>query len=278
MSQGFTSIKTILKGFIALLLIFSAGKVVAQSEVSLIRLEREKGWLGSGGLVYSSNVGESVQMRVAEPSFLCGYIFNKNWSFLFAIPFRYEHTSYSYIPEGQEKKTEELFSLGNIAIIPRYRFEKKGKWIEFPISIQIPTLNKLSGNLQYEDIEKEKRVFAIEPAIEINRVSDPIVSSIRFSFAQPLWREKDKDKVYDLWKAKAEGEIYFLINEQFSYFSNLGIYTGKKKEDILFEYGIAYHYKPDREWRLSLLNSYDGRWESSIGLSFTMMQRAKEVK
>jgi hypothetical protein len=38
--------------------------------------------------------------------------------------------------------SEELFRLGNIAIIPRYRFEKKGKWIEFPMAIQIPTLNK----------------------------------------------------------------------------------------------------------------------------------------
>lgn len=249
---------------------------MAQSEVSLIKLEREKGWLASGGLVYSSNVGEYVQMRVAEPSFIGGFIFNKNWSFFSAVPFRYEHASYAYIPGMQEKKTEGLFSLGNIAIIPRYRFEKKGKWIEIPLAIQFPTLNKISGNLQYEDIEKEGRIFAIEPAIEISKVSDPIVSFIRFSFAQPLWRKKDIDKVYELWKDNTSAELYFLVNEQFSYFSNLGIYIGKKKEDILLEGGVAYHSKPYQEWRLSLLNGYDGsRWGSSIGLSFTMMQKAK---
>ncbi|MFH0774696.1 MAG: hypothetical protein V2A53_04280 [bacterium] len=249
---------------------------MAQSEVSLIKLEREKGWLASGGLVYSSNVGEYVQMRVAEPSFIGGFIFNKNWSFFSAVPFRYEHASYAYIPGMQEKKTEGLFSLGNIAIIPRYRFEKKGKWIEIPLAIQFPTLNKISGNLQYEDIEKEGRIFAIEPAIEISKVSDPIVSFIRFSFAQPLWREKDKYKVYDLWKANTSAELYFLVNEQFSYFSNLGIYIGKKKEGILLEGGVAYHSKPYQEWRLSLLNGYDcSRWGSSMGLSFTMMQKAK---
>ncbi len=260
----------------ALLLIFNVDNVAAQSEVSLIKLEREKGWLAGGGLVYSSNVGENVQMRVAEPSFSFGYIFNKNWSFLSAVPFRYEYTSYAYVLGVQEKKTEELFALGNIAIIPRYRFEKKGKWIEFPMAIQIPTFNKISGNLQYEDMEKEGRILAIEPAIEINKVSDPIVSFIKLSFVQPLWRKKDKDKVYDLWKAKAEADLYFLINEQFSYFSNLGISSAKKKEDLLFECGAAYHYKPYREWRLSLLNSYDdSKWASSMGLSFTMMQRAK---
>lgn len=115
--------------------------------------------------------------------------------------------------------------------------------------------------------------------MNINKVDDPIISSIQISFAQPLWWEKKGDDVYTLWKANIGVDTYFLINEQVSYFSELGISMGKKKEYLLFQCGKAYRPKPYQEWRVYLLNNYDGiRWNSSIGLSFTMMQKAKEVK
>lgn len=242
-------------------------------------MEQEKGWLGTWELIYSSNVGEVVRMRLIEPTFGLGYIFNKNWSFMGVIPVRYEYISYSHIPEVQDKKTERALAIENIELIPRYRFKWKNKWVEFPIGIQIPTLNKISGNIQYQDIEAEKRIFAIELGMNINKVDDPIISSLQISFAQPLWRKKKEDNVYTLWKANIGAETYFLINEQFSYFSEIGISMGKKKEYLLFECGTAYHPKPYQEWRVYLLNNYDGiRWNSSIGLSFTMMQKTKEVK
>ncbi len=156
---------------------------------------------------YSSNIGEIEKMRSIKPTFSMEYIYSNNWSFTNIIPFEYSH-----IHEVQEKKKEHIFAIGNIGFIPSYRFKWKDNWIEFPLVIQFPTLNKISGNLQYKDLEKEKRVFTIEPGIAITKTYDPIVSSIKLSFAQPLWRKEDKKKGLYLMDSQT-GRRYFLSNK-----------------------------------------------------------------
>ncbi len=276
MFQKSIFIKIIQRGF--LLLAFSNATFVGAEQISLIKLEGEKGWLYSGDTIYSSNVGKTIKMRSINPVFSLGYIFSKNWSFAGNIPFGCMYTSYSHIQGMQEEKRENIFTVGNIGFTPKYRFKRKDNWIEFPLNIQVPTLNKISGNLQYEGIEKERRIFGIGPGIVIIKTDDPIVSSIRFSFTQPLWREKDKKEIYKLWTANVGGNIYFLINEQFSFFSDLGVYIGKEAENYILQSGVAYQPKPYKEWRVYLFNNYDGiRWGSSIGLSFTILQRMAKV-
>ncbi|MDI6735798.1 MAG: hypothetical protein QME42_06345 [bacterium] len=278
MLQRFTFIKIILTGLMSLLLDFNiSSPVFAEQPISLIKLDKERGWLGSMDFIYSSNIGETEKMRSIKPTFSMEYIFSNNWSFTSNIPFEYMYTSYSHIQVVQEEKREHIFAIGNICFIPNYRFKWKGNWIEFPLVSQFPTLNKISGNLQYKDIEKEKRIFTIEPGIAITKIYDPIVSSIKLSFAQPLWRKEDKKKVYTLWTAKVGGDIFFLINEQFSFFSDLELHIGKKRENYILQHGVAYQPRPYSEWRIYLLNNYEsGRWDASLGLSFTIMQRERK--
>jgi len=235
--------------------------------MTFIRLERQKGWITSMGFVYSSNVTESFQERIIEPLFMVGRIFNDNWIFNIYIPFGYVFTNYDYVEGQQEKKSEEMYYINNITVIPAYRFKWKSKWIEFPVAIQLPTFNKVEDDITFK---KREKIFAIEPSINIVKTNDPIVSCISFSFNQPLWKQEKKNDIYELWNIKANSEFYFVVNENFSFLSKLGVSVGKKEEILLLEYGVIYYVTPYTEWRISLFNCYTaGEVRGSIGLFFT---------
>ncbi|MEW6608784.1 MAG: hypothetical protein AB1414_15285 [bacterium] len=190
------------------------------------------------------------------------------------LPIIYQHTFYSYIPQEQEEEKERLFALGNIEFTPRYSFKWKDKTMQVLLGIQIPTLNKIAGNLPYTETEEQMRFFEITPEIGISKVYDPIIGTIRFSFSQPLWREKEKENVRSLWKSQLGSDFYFIINEKFSLFSNLALISQKSKEDYLFQIGTSYNPKPYQEWQIYLLNDYNGiTWQGSLGISFNLFKK-----
>jgi len=121
---------------------------------------------------------------------------------------------------------------------------------------------------------RRKKFFAIEPGVFIVNVYDPIISSVGFSFLLPIWRKKAKEEVYKLWRGSIGGEIFFIINEKFSYFTNLNVLIAKTTEIINVEVGVSYYSKPNHEWRIYLLNNYDGMmWSSYVGISYGLFSK-----
>lgn len=221
-------------------------------------------------IIYKGRISEEIRSRSINTNLTLGYIFNKKWSFFASSPFDYEHTFFPEdVPENKQRK-ETLFASQNILLNPRYKVKlKEDKWIYYSLGLQLPTNKKIEGNIFYEEEEKKYNFYSLQPGISIENVNDPIISIIQLSFNNPLWRKGNQEGVSDLWWGKLSSDLYFLINEKYSYFTNFAIVIQKEKETYILEYGVSYFLKSFKEFKIYLSSSYNGfQWASGIGTSF----------
>lgn len=211
-------------------------------------------------LTYSGKIQPEIKIRNIVLDFTPTYIWKRHFLFTCDIPLEYAYEHNKFISQ----KSKEVFTMNNLYFSPSFRFEKKNSIITCNLGIVFPTLNKISG-----DLEKERKVFGIEPGITISKVSDPILSNINLSFVYPIW-VKEEEKV-NLRSINIATDFYFLINEKFSYILGLNTIIGKESEKYAISTGIGYFPVPDKELRLSFSNIFSGfKNECAINLSFNM--------
>jgi len=263
MFQEFTFIKFSHRNFISILIIFSiftSVKAQVQTQPSLFTVGVEKGCFTSFDLAYSSKIQPEIKIRDITLDFTQMYIWKKNLIFTYNVPFGY---SYKFL----SPKSQELFAMGNIYFVSSYRFERRNSFITSGLGFLFPTLSKLSGDLE---IEEGNKIFGIGPDISISKVSDPILSNLKFSFVYPLW-SKEKDEKIFLKSVNIGTDFHFLINEKFSYILGLDLNIGKEFEKYMITNSMGYFSTPDKEWRLSFSNIFTGLInESAIILSFNI--------
>jgi len=243
-------------------------------ETSIIKLDLEKGWLASADFMYSSRVTELLRNRNLQAGFVFGHVFNRTFSLLCAIDSGFVYTYYPNIQGQQEERTETLSWVGNLALIPQYTFDWRGSKVQILTGIWLPTYQKISGSVTYEEDAKEKRFFAIEPGVILININDPIISTLGISLFQPLGKNELQKDVYNLWKAGLSAGVFFVANERFSYFTNLNLLFEEKKETYNLVTGVAYYPKTQVEWRIYLSNDYDGvNWSSKAGITLGLFKK-----
>lgn len=221
----------------------------------------EKGRFTSFDLAYSSKISPEIKIRDVKLHFAKTY-YMKNFILSLGIPFEYTYKYNAYLVP----KSKEIFTINNFYFAPSYRFEKRDFLITCNLNILFPTLSKLSGDLE---IEKNK-IFGIQPGIGISKVSDPLLSNLKFSFFYPIW-SKEKDKKDIPRSINIGTAFYFLINEKFSYILELDFNMGKEFERYIVTTGIGYFLTSDKEAKLSFSNFFTGFMnESAINLSFNI--------
>ncbi len=268
MFQKSSFIKTILLLKIIFLFDVYSSIIFAQDVLPYIRPDMKKKWLSSVDITYKGLISKDTQSRYVGSSLTFGYIFNRSLSIYFITPFSFHYTYYpSEVPEEKEK-IETLWSVGNMLILPEYKFKFIGDYIYCLLGIQLPVDKKISGNMSYE----EHSVFSLQPGLGIEKIEDPVITRIQLVINRPFWKKCDKEELSDLWWVQLISSLYFIINEKFSFFTNFAILIQKQKESYIFEPGIAYLIKPFKELRFYLLiNSDNIVYQTSIGSSFILM-------
>ncbi|MEW6379399.1 MAG: hypothetical protein AB1611_07305 [bacterium] len=291
--------KKLTLNLIIISLLFSIPKaaVAAETDGSIFRLSFEKGSLYSLDLKYRSYVTESIRFRVAQPTITYGHFFSRGWAFFTCAPFIYSNKELEDA-RGENEEKQVYLLLGNVVITPQYSFKWKGKTIRLSLETQLPTMNRLyelesqetkangNGNGQgFMNMNqnqsntsklgklniKENKILTTKPSIIISRAYDPIIHVINLSFCQPLWREENREEIYQYWNAEASYGTYFVVNDKFTLNSDLGISTGKKKENYILKVGTTFFSTPKQGLDIYLLNMYNGlTWEVTAGISYTI--------
>ncbi len=229
-------------------------------------MEEKKGWLITIASEYGGNVSEYLNYHGVKNDFSLKYIANDEWSFQLSVP-----SGFVYMNQKIQNEVQSLYAIENIEVTSYYNLNITGLQWQFYLGLITPTLLKIAGNYSYEGTEKEQRFLAVKPGLGISVVTEPIISFLRFSFSQPIYREYESSGVFSLWTAQLVGGCYFIINDQITFSADLGIIEKISSENYLLQTGIIYDVTPWMEWQVYTAEIYYGMgWDFSMGVSFSL--------